>query len=648
MNNTPLQHDLTTFLFRTCLLCLAALQLMGTALPAADTVVLPEPIPAHPRLLVSNEDWERLRKQVKSDPVSARLFLSLEKAAKQILLDPPATREMVGRRLLATSRLVLQRISTLALVYQVTGEKAYAERAIQEMLAAAGFPDWNPSHFLDVAEMSLGLAIGYDWLHGQMSASERQQVAAALITKGLKPSLPGTNSWITGENNWNQVCHSGMSAAAIAVADLEPELAAQILNRAVANVPKSGHGYAPDGAYPEGPMYWGYGTTLHVVLAAALQRLSGTAYGLDRMPGFRESARYLDEVTAPSGLFFNYSDSNLQRGLEVALFWFARNFHEPDRIDYDLKKLDELLLPYDTKNNRAGGLRLLAMALVWRDPSLKERDPAPANRSDWLGRGQNAVAIHRSASDRPPGIYLGLKGGSPSLSHAHMDAGSFILESDGVRWAIDLGMQAYESLESKGIKLWSKAQDGERWGVFRLGPESHNILRFNAAPQAVGGQGNFVRFQSGGTNPHSVLDLSTIYRDQVKEVFRGVAVLNNSSVLFQDEWTAGEKPVDVTWQMLTRAKVSVVPGGIKLEQDGKSLTLRILESDTATVEVRDVKDLQKAFDAENPGVQRIVIGTNTESDRQGRFRILAIPGSSSAGAAPDLEKLKNWSKPLAP
>jgi hypothetical protein len=37
------------------------------------------------------------------------------------------------------------------------------------MLAAAAFSDWNPSHFLDVAEMTAALAIGYDWLYEEVS-----------------------------------------------------------------------------------------------------------------------------------------------------------------------------------------------------------------------------------------------------------------------------------------------------------------------------------------------------------------------------------------------------------------------------------------------------------------------------------------------
>ena len=52
---------------------------------ATDQLVLPDPIPAHPRLLASDADFERVRKQIQSDPVSARIFASLENRAKQIL-----------------------------------------------------------------------------------------------------------------------------------------------------------------------------------------------------------------------------------------------------------------------------------------------------------------------------------------------------------------------------------------------------------------------------------------------------------------------------------------------------------------------------------------------------------------------------------
>ena len=72
---------------------------------------------------------------------------------------------LIGPRLLTVSRTVLERVTTLALLYRLDGDPRWVARAREELLAAAGFSDWNPSHFLDVAEMCHAFAIGYDWLY---------------------------------------------------------------------------------------------------------------------------------------------------------------------------------------------------------------------------------------------------------------------------------------------------------------------------------------------------------------------------------------------------------------------------------------------------------------------------------------------------
>jgi hypothetical protein len=49
----------------------------------------------------------------------------------------------------------------LAMAYHLSGDVEHVRRCEKEMLAAARFSDWNPSHFLDVAEMTFALAIGF-------------------------------------------------------------------------------------------------------------------------------------------------------------------------------------------------------------------------------------------------------------------------------------------------------------------------------------------------------------------------------------------------------------------------------------------------------------------------------------------------------
>ncbi len=70
----------------------------------------------------------------------------------------------------------LYRIFMLSYAYRTTGELKFAERAEKEMLYMAGYDNWNPEHFLDVAEMTMALSIGYDWLYEVLSPKNRAKI----------------------------------------------------------------------------------------------------------------------------------------------------------------------------------------------------------------------------------------------------------------------------------------------------------------------------------------------------------------------------------------------------------------------------------------------------------------------------------------
>lgn len=607
--------------------------------------VLTASLSEHPRLLASKGDWARLKAQVSSDRVSIELCQALRQHASKILLEPPVRRILTGPRLLFVSQAALDRIATLSLLACVFDEQKYVKRAIEEMLAAARFTDWHPDHFLDVGEMSLALAIGYDWLYERLTVSQRTEIATALVEKGLRPSLDESapyNWWLSVAHNWAQVCHGGLVAAAIAVADLEPDLSETILKRALGKLPAAAAVYAPDGVYPEGPIYWNYGTTYHVILAAALRHLCGHAFGLDTVTGLAGSANFLDQVTAPSGEVFNYSDCNSQRRLHVPLFWLARRFERPDWVNGELLRLSDSLQEYEAEGIGAAHgsyYRTLPLALLWYQP---QSSPPPLIAPlHWLGKGETPIAVHRSQASSPDALYVAMKGGSPSSNHSHMDVGSFILEAAGVRWAVDLGLQYYFSLEKENVRLWEASQDGQRWEVFRIGPESHNILRFDDERQLVKARADFVSFKSSGPRPHSVLDLSAIYAHKVSSARRGVMMLESQAVLFQDEWVAGDRPTRSTWQMVTHAEVDVGDGWIRLDQAGKSLGLKILEPEGVQAVISDMSAPVRPYDANNPGLKRIQISQFTEAHMRGRFRILATPGTAHPTTIPDFS-LHDW------
>ena len=192
----------------------------------------------HPRLFVRRGEDVTLRRKIDSDSLLRRAFKHVTMIADGIQEMRPVERKKVGRRLLGVSRTCLKRVLYLALAHRLTGDNSHAVRAQEEMLAAAKFTDWNPSHFLDVAEMTAALAIGYDWVYEDLDPEARQVIKKAIIEKGLKTSLKG-GWWVNSENNWNQVCHGGLTLGALAVLEDEPDLAAQIIERAINNLPKA-------------------------------------------------------------------------------------------------------------------------------------------------------------------------------------------------------------------------------------------------------------------------------------------------------------------------------------------------------------------------------------------------------------------------
>lgn len=263
--------------------------------------------------------------------------------------------------------------------------------------------------------------------------------------------------------------------------------------------PKAMVGYGPDGGYPEGFGYWGYGTSFQVMLIAALESAFGTDNGLSQAPGFMESARFMQYMTAPSGDCFCFSDSPVEAECNMMMFWFAGKEKDLSLLWIERQYLDRPDMPFAED-------RLLPSLMVFCSQLDLNRIGKP-KKNFWFSRGDTPVFIYRGGWDSKEDTYLGVKGGSPSTSHAHMDAGSFIFERDGVRWAMDLGMQSYITLESKGVDLWNMSQNGQRWEVFRLSNIAHNTLTINGERHLVESNAPITRtFESkkterGGSRP---------------------------------------------------------------------------------------------------------------------------------------------------
>ena len=591
----------------------------------SPSVKIEEPIDrGHPRILASETDFETIRDR-RWDPDGARSWDFLQKSGQAMLAEDPVTRSFTGIRLLHQSRRALKRILTWSLLYRVEREPVFRDRAIAELEAVVAFSDWNPAHFLDVGEMALAVAIGTDWLWNELTDHQRSAFLAALRNKALLPSLdedaPG-NWWIYGSNNWNPVCHSGLVAASLLVAEIDPQLSERVIARAIQAFPVSIEAYLPDGAYPEGPVYWDYGTAFSAILLNLLDSGFGSRFGLDDNAGFRASGTYRALVVSPTGKFYNYSDSGENARLGIATAWFASRYDDPAAFQ-ELKRGLRAFLDEPEWNPEDDRGRLLPLLALWYPGSEQAEalaeSPLPTS---WLGRGPNPVALVHEKGDGRDRFFLGFKGNDGSVSHAHLDAGSFVYEDAGVRWAIDLGNQTYNSIESLGLSLWDRRQHSDRWRIFRLGSFSHNVLLIDQRSQNATSKAEILRLDSSAEDVHGVVDLTPVYRDQASHYKRHFHVHERKVLQITDviEGARAETPrqgqgrATFRWRMLTRARVSVEGNRATLSANGIECHLVVPEP-SASFHLRagPIDPPPYFWDMPNPGVTAIDLWTKADA-----------------------------------
>ncbi len=542
-----------TGLTRTAGIWLAAVALTT----AGDFSVKP-----HPRLWFTRSMEPAVHQRIAEDPLAAKLLAAIMADADSVLKARTCRYEIPdGKRLLAESRLALRNILTSAWAWRMDGGENYRLRTIAELEAACALKDWNPSHFLDTAEMATAVATGYDWLYPTLTPAQRKMCETALVEKALKPAKDVYEKhswWSKPGNNWSQVCGSGIGIAAAAIADVNPGLAEPLFTKGADLIQACGKFYQPDGMYPEGAGYWHYGTNYHVMLLAA-------AAALDRPvpddPILKKAGDAMMHLTSPSRLPFNFADGNAR--LETpgaAQCWLASHFKDVPQSRH-VRDLFERALKEDKKPS------VSPLALLW----LPAAPASGLQPNAAVFHGEQAMALFRSgwSSDS---AYLAIKGGTPAVNHGHMDVGSFVYDVHGIRWIADLGSENYNLPGYFGK---------QRWDYYRLQNRSHNTLEINDQLQNARSKPcPITRSKVDGDNFEAAFDLTDAYTGAAGKVSRSARFDSKSGVArIDDEITSPAGTV--VWRAFTTAAPEIRGDDVILKKDGRQLTLHKLSADGA-------------------------------------------------------------------
>ncbi|MBQ7268314.1 MAG: glycoside hydrolase family 88 protein [Bacteroidales bacterium] len=556
------------------------LTLFLLALPS----VAATPLQEHPRLILSEAEMASIQAQIAQGDNEALCLLhgAILKKADELLSAKPLTykKDASGKRILGVSRNAAQRIGYCAYAWRFSGDRRYLDKALETLRTVCDFKDWNPNHYLDVCEMASGVGIGYDWLYKELGPELRSTIEDrlkryAFDTIEKTPADPATPAyrhediWVQ-KNNRNQVNLAGLTCAALAVEEVFPEIAETLIPRVVAsNLPVVEYIYNPDGAYPEGPGYWNYGTGYQVWLNTLLSERYGNTFGLDAVPGFRKTPYFEVFASGSSGQQFNFCDCRPEVSPRYALWYFASLLDDPTLLYTELRYMREN--DYTASQQRA----LIFIPLKYA-ARIRPADIKPSPLRVFAADGVNPLVLACTGWHESD-LWLGAKGGKANSSHAHMDAGEFVFDAYGVRWSKDVYFYPYDQVEKPlkqlGGNYWSYAQESMRWQVSRVNCRWHSTLIFDEEDHLVDG---FVRKIADFDTPErkgASFDLTPLYDGPVS-VTRTPVIRDNAYLEVTDCIKTGRRAHTVRFNLVSEGEPELLSDGILLRKDGVTMKLQ--------------------------------------------------------------------------
>ncbi len=539
----------------------------------------------HPRIMATQDDFDRVRELVESEEneyINAWAEQLIAFADNRIAeYKPPRYEHPENDPLRMEFQRHLQNNITLwGMAYHLTDDDIYAEYAYDALEAVCNFPDWNPAHSLDTCEAMTAVSIGYDWFYGAFDDEQKQVIEEGMYKHGILQSYPSFLSTsspmknaFTSDNNHGVIDNGAAVITSLAFMDVYPEECEWMMSAALELIENSIYQWST-GMWYEGPNYWEL-TMMHTVkFISAMQTALGTDLGFGDLQGLSVSAK---PQIASHGYWntYNWGDTVELRYIVPELIWLGNQYDQPEVAEYVAEQAKDGFKQYpDTeswKNTWSKG-EDTALALLWYDP---ERQAAAGSLDmDTVYYDENLdILTMRNTWDTEGQVFVGLKGRGGVDGHANLDSGSFVFESDGIRWVRDVGTGSYD--DAAGYFEWN-SQTGRRWNDFATRAESHSTVVVNPEKNKAD---HIVPLNSFGSLDESkvaqltwdkttgvaTVDMSNTLFDVTSATRKFKMVDNNQSLVIQDEITLDGTDNTLYWFLMTaERRYTSKNGGVQI------------------------------------------------------------------------------------
>ncbi|HUT75134.1 MAG TPA: heparinase II/III family protein [Armatimonadota bacterium] len=461
---------------------------------ALMTLRAEEEQPAHPRLYFGPRDLPRLAKLGYAAPKL------LDESGFDPKLGPSGCWTVMAAR-------IRSRLESLGLSYAVTGDRRYAQRAAEYMLALADWPTWSgpdgSDHTRpDTCFLTMGAAFAYDACWEAMSGPERQRVREALLRRGLTELAQALLARVEGPPHPLRGAALGLGGLALLpeyppawdYVRLAKDCLRQWLDR---------RAVSPN---TEGLLHTLTGLDYCLLFAAALAQAEGD-HGLIHHPYVAQAVRWALYFQGPAGSgLVNFGDAHADDPGEVTMRVANKHLRDP-YAGYYLQQAGRLE-------------RRDFNALILHDPRPLVAWPPP-----WPASARFAHigwAALRSGWGDDDTLFAFISSSSPA-EHRHGDANHFVLNCAGEWLATDSGGRS--------------RKDGAAMDL-GAGTAEHNSVLVGGAGQREGAAAVTDFFASPGFD-YVVGDASRAYDPQILWRFlRRVIYVKPSLLVMLDELEA--------------------------------------------------------------------------------------------------------------
>ena len=543
---------------------------------------------SRPRLTISAEKLAKIKSDYGKNEYITKWGNSFIKEAEKLLsVEPQEFVDAVGQdgRMLAPARTMNDRILKLAFAFHLTGEQKYVDRAWVELEQICNYPHWHQAiHELDSTMLAVTVAYGYDWLYDQWTPAQRKKMEDAIYNNQLDLTQEAYHGirWYgpySQDNNWNPHCNGYAAMAAIAIYESNPEKCADIISNAINMLDYAILNFYPDGAWYEGIGYWGATVASMIEFCSSLVNTFGSSYNIENTACFDITADYLLNLAGPAGTN-NFNDADVSQASSTSAFlWFAKTFDRPDLASIRLSDKDDNPGIFD-------------MCYLDTDMKLEQEDIPLDAYMDGL-----ELVSFKSAQGDPNATFVSFHSDNniESQAHSHIDAGTFVLDMLGERFASDPGTHYYHTTgHGQAPNMQPNNETITRWNYYQHIPEGHNTLVINPDDTTMGQNiitdDKMEAYVSKPRGAYAITSLASAYKGFAKDVRRGVMLGDDRrSVTIRDEIKLNEGDNDIYWFMQTNIANNITYVDDKtaiMEIKGKKVKLMVL-TDAATIEMYD-------------------------------------------------------------